>query len=98
MEQKAKEVHEHLSGGEELSLKYRCSVSADDIASALLEKMSAALSSEIEQGFCMHGPHREDISVAIKRKRDKSIFFSGADKDGDAFAQDCYTADSYGRF
>ena len=77
LEQKAKEVHEHLSGGEELSLKYRCSVSADDIASALLEKMSAALSSEIEQGFCMHGPHREDISVAINGSEIKAYSSQG---------------------
>jgi DNA replication and repair protein RecF len=58
-------VHQDLSGGELLSLKYKCSVSGADIGAALLEKMDKSLSSEIEQGFCLYGPHREDLSVAL---------------------------------
>ena len=27
--------------------------------------MDKSLASEIEQGFCLHGPHREDISVSL---------------------------------
>lgn len=61
----SKDVHKHLSNGEALALKYRCSVSGDEIRNALQEKMEKALTSEIEQGFCLHGPHREDIAVTI---------------------------------
>ena len=77
LEQKAKEVHENLSGGEKLALKYRCSVSGDDIANALLDKMNAALASEIEQGFCIHGPHREDITVSINDSEIKAYSSQG---------------------
>ena len=58
-------IHEELSGGEALALRYRCSVSGDDIRQALFDKMDKSLSSEIEQGFCLYGPHREDISVSL---------------------------------
>ena len=54
LDSESKQIHAHLSGGEALALKYRCSVSAkDDIKSALYEKLSSALHSEIEKGFCL---------------------------------------------
>lgn len=65
LEEKAKDVHAHLSGGEKLSLRYKCSVGGENIKQALYEKLTASLQSEIEQGFSLHGPHREDISVSI---------------------------------
>ncbi len=65
MDKQSAKVHEHLSGGEKLSLKYRSSVNDDDVKTARYDKLTAALNSEIEQGFCLHGPHREDIAVSI---------------------------------
>jgi len=61
----SREIHSGLSGGEALSLKYRCSVTGSDIHTALLERMDKSLASEIEQGFCLVGPHREDFSVFL---------------------------------
>lgn len=60
-----RDIHRDLSGGEALDLKYRCSVAGPDIRQALFDKMEKSLSSEIEQGFCLYGPHREDFSVAL---------------------------------
>ena len=58
-------IHGDLSGGEALSLKYKSSVGLNNIRQALYDKMDKSLSSEIEQGFCLTGPHREDIAVSI---------------------------------
>lgn len=59
-------IHKDLSGGEALSLKYRASVPMVNIKQALYEKMDKSLSSEIEQGFCLYGPHREDMAVLLE--------------------------------
>jgi len=77
LDEESKKVHSHLSGGEALSLKYRCSVYADDIKSALEEKLNNALNSEIEQGFCLYGPHREDIAVSIDGSEIKAYSSQG---------------------
>ncbi len=58
-------VHHDLSSGETLSLKYKSSVTGNDVQKALLEKMDKSLASEIEQGFCLYGPHREDLAVTL---------------------------------
>lgn len=60
-----RDIHAGLSGGEALTLKYRCSAAGSDIRAALLERMEKSLPSEIEQGFCLVGPHREDFSVFL---------------------------------
>ncbi len=60
-----RDIHKDLSGGEALELKYRSSVTGPDIRQALFDKMDKSLSSEIEQGFCLYGPHREDFSVSL---------------------------------
>jgi DNA replication and repair protein RecF len=60
-----RDIHRELSGGEALELKYRCSASGPDIRQALFDRMDKSLTSEIEQGFCLYGPHREDFSVSL---------------------------------
>lgn len=65
LDELSRAVHRELAGGEALSLKYKSSVSGDDIQSALLDRMDKSLASEIEQGFCLYGPHREDLSVTL---------------------------------
>ncbi len=60
-----REIHSGLSGGEELSLRYRCSAASGDVRASLLERMDKALPSEMEQGRCLVGPHREDFAVFI---------------------------------
>lgn len=61
----SRDIHKDLSGGEVLSLKYKCSVSSDNVKQALCDKLNQSLSSEIEQGFCIYGPHREDLVVSL---------------------------------
>ncbi len=70
-------VHHDLSNGETLSLKYKCSVTGDDVQKALLEKMDKSLTSEIEQGFCLYGPHREDLAVALNGSEIKAYSSQG---------------------
>jgi len=65
LEQTGQTVHDHLSGGEKLTLKYRASVDGEHIKDALIQKMERSLQSEIDQGFSLVGPHREDLSVYI---------------------------------
>jgi DNA replication and repair protein RecF len=60
-----RDIHKGLSGGEVLELKYRSSAAGPDIRQALFDKMDKSLASEIEQGFCLYGPHREDFSVSL---------------------------------
>jgi DNA replication and repair protein RecF len=62
----SRDIHGSLSGGEALSLKYKASVPTEgDIKKALFERMDKSLASEIEQGFTLYGPHREDIAVYL---------------------------------
>lgn len=62
---KTRDIHKDLSGGEALSLKYRASVSSGDIRQALFDRLEKSLSSEIEQGFSLYGPHREDMAAFL---------------------------------
>lgn len=70
-------VHHDLSSGETLSLKYKCSVTGVDVQKALFEKMDKSLASEIEQGFSLYGPHREDIVVALNGSEIKAYSSQG---------------------
>ena len=72
-----REIHKDLSDGEFLSVKYKSSVSSDRLREALFEKMEKSLSSEIEQGFCLYGPHREDFSVTLDNSEIKAYSSQG---------------------
>ena len=68
----SRDIHRDLAAGETLSLKYKSTVSGSSIKQTLYEKMDKALGSEIEQGFSLHGPHREDIAVSLDGSEIKS--------------------------
>ncbi len=70
-------IHSSISKGEMLSVRYKCSASLDNIKKSLFEKMEKSLSSEIEQGFSLHGPHREDIMAALNGNDIKVYSSSG---------------------
>jgi DNA replication and repair protein RecF len=72
-----RDIHKDLSGGETLDLKYRSSVQGPDIRQALFDKMDKSLTSEIEQGFTLYGPHREDFSVSLGGAEIKSYSSQG---------------------
>jgi len=65
LDELSRAVHHDLTNSETLSLRYKCSVTGDDVQKALFEKMDKSLSSEIEQGFCLYGPHREDFAASL---------------------------------
>ena len=77
IDEMGREIHRNLSDGEFLSVKYKSSVSTDRIREALFEKMEKSLSSEIEQGFCLYGPHREDFSVTLNNSEIKAYSSQG---------------------
>jgi len=49
----SRQIHNELSGGERLSLRYKSSAGGAQLASSLFEKMEKAFGSEIEQGFSL---------------------------------------------
>lgn len=74
----SREVHGELSGGEALQLRYKASVPPEgNIKQALFDRMDRSLSSEIEQGFCLYGPHREDIAVFLNGNEIKAYSSQG---------------------
>jgi DNA replication and repair protein RecF len=74
----SRDIHAALSGGEALALKYRASVPPEgNIKQALFDRMDKSLSSEIEQGFCLYGPHREDIAVYLNGNEIKAYSSQG---------------------
>ncbi len=74
----SREVHRKLSGGETLQLRYKASVPPEgNIKQALFDRMDKSLSSEIEQGFTLYGPHREDITVYLDGNEIKAYSSQG---------------------
>ena len=77
LDELGRSVHAELSGGEALSLKYKSSAAGGDVRQTLFEKLEKSLESEIEQGFCLHGPHREDIAVSLQGSEIKAYSSQG---------------------
>lgn len=51
-------------GAEVFSLRYQC-CAAQPTAEALAEKLALVRGSELRMGFCMAGPHREDLDLQL---------------------------------
>ena len=51
-------------GAEAFTLRYQCCAAAPD-ADALAEKLAAVRGSELRAGFCLAGPHREDLDLQL---------------------------------
>ena len=69
----AKKVHHEVSG-EALTLEYRTKY-AD--RAALLEKLGASLPRELEAGYTLYGPHRDDLNLFIEEKDAKNFASQG---------------------
>jgi DNA replication and repair protein RecF len=74
LNQLAKELHQELSGGEELSLFYQNSIAArEEIADIeqLAQKFAAELAARAEaerfRGLTLVGPHRDDIGILLNQ-------------------------------
>ena len=57
----AKNIHKEISG-EEFEVRYKPSFSAKE---EFLEKLNSSIDREIEMGFTMYGPHREDLDIFV---------------------------------
>ena len=51
-------------GAEVFALRYQCCAEAPT-ADALAEKLAAVRSAELRAGFCLTGPHREDLDLQL---------------------------------
>ena len=60
----AKNYAEISHGAEVFSLRYQCCAEAPT-AEALAEKLAAVRGSELRAGFCLTGPHREDLDLHL---------------------------------
>ncbi len=69
----AKKVHSEISG-EALFMEYRTKVGTKE---EFLDKLSSNIDKEIEQGYTLYGPHRDDIYLAINDKDAKNFASQG---------------------
>lgn len=60
----ARNYAELSHGAEAFTLRYQCGAAAP-AADALAEKLAAVRGSELRAGFCLAGPHREDLDLQL---------------------------------
>jgi DNA replication and repair protein RecF len=71
LEERAREVHAELTGGEELSVTYLPNVpldgaaSLEDVTSAFALRLEAVAPDEMQRGVTLAGPHRDDVAFAL---------------------------------
>ncbi len=69
----AKKIHKEISG-ENFEIRYK---SAFDTLEGFKEKLDSNIEREIEQGFTMYGPHRDDIEILTEGKDIKTYGSQG---------------------
>ena len=69
----AKEIHLEISG-EEFGLAYKTGFSSKE---EFLEKLNHSLNRELEMGFTLYGPHRDDLDIDIGGKDIKTYGSQG---------------------
>ena len=69
----AKEIHLEISG-EEFGLDYKTGFSSKE---EFLEKLNHSLNRELEMGFTLYGPHRDDLDIDIGGKDIKTYGSQG---------------------
>ena len=60
----SKKIHHEISG-DMFEVRYK---TAFETKEQFVEKLNASLSKEIEQGFTLYGPHRDDLEIEINGK------------------------------
>ena len=69
----AKKIHFEATG-EDLLITYKTRFQTKE---EMLSKLEASLSREIEQGYTLYGPHRDDLDIVIDAKDAKSFASQG---------------------
>lgn len=69
----AKQIHREISG-EEFEIRYKA---AFNTIEEFKEKLDSNIEREIEQGFTMYGPHRDDIDIVVEGKDIKTYGSQG---------------------
>ncbi len=76
LDEKAGVIHKKLTDNKEnLGIKYRPCIEQENIKESLYKKLESSIMSEIENGYTLYGPHREDIVFVVNGK-DAKIFAS----------------------
>lgn len=73
LEEYAKKVHQEISG-EILGMEYRTRIGTKE---EFLEKLNHNLEKELEQGYTLYGPHRDDIYLTIGGRDAKNFASQG---------------------
>lgn len=69
----AKRIH-HESTGEELFISYKTRFKTKE---EMLKKLESSFSHELEQGYTLYGPHRDDLIITIDEKDAKTFASQG---------------------
>ncbi len=69
----SQKIHQEISG-ENFSVKYKPAFSTKE---EFCEKLNSSLDKEIEQGFTLYGPHRDDIDIFTEEKDIKTYGSQG---------------------
>ena len=69
----AKNIHEEISG-EKFEIRYKAAFASKE---EFKEKLDASAEKEIEQGFTMYGPHRDDLDIFTDEKDIKTYGSQG---------------------
>lgn len=67
----ASAFHSMLNNAELLELRYRSCCDASNVLESITQRLNSYYESEIEKGFSLVGPHREDIDIVINSKQAK---------------------------
>lgn len=73
LEEYAKKVHREISG-EDLGMEYRTRVGTKE---EFLEKLNSNFARELEQGYTLYGPHRDDLFLTVGGRDAKSFASQG---------------------
>ena len=69
----AKEIHSEISG-EEFEIQYKTGFASKE---EFLEKLNNSLNREIEMGFTLYGPHRDDLDIDVNGRDIKTYGSQG---------------------
>lgn len=76
LDERSKEIHKKLTGEkEDMGVVYKPSVEGGSLKEALYKRLEETFDSELQNGYTVAGPHREDIQFTVN-SRDAKAFAS----------------------
>jgi DNA replication and repair protein RecF len=78
LDEKAEALHKQLTGEkEEMGVAYKPCVEGENIKEALYRKFEETFESEMQNGYTVAGPHREDFQFTVNRRDAKAFASQG---------------------